>query len=192
MIDSFYKSQYNQDKILNDIFFKNKKFGIFLDIGAHDGITLSNTFFYEKYLEWTGLCIEPIPNVFDKLKENRSCDLINGCAYKTNGKILFRQLKGYSEMLSGILESFDKQHIDRIEKELQIYQQSFEDFLSLDVEGSEFEIIKTIDFDKIIIDVLLIENNYNDNTIKDYLNKHNYEFYDRIVIDDVFIRKNVF
>lgn len=55
-----YKSQYSQDKFLNENFFKNKKNGVFIDIGAHDGITMSNSFFYEKQLGWDGLCVEQI------------------------------------------------------------------------------------------------------------------------------------
>ena len=44
-------SQYGQDKFLFENFFKEKNNGFYLDIGAHDGITLSNTYFFEK-LGW--------------------------------------------------------------------------------------------------------------------------------------------
>ena len=52
-------SQYYQDKAI-DFALNRKRNGIFLDIGAHDGGSLSNTFFFECNRNWTGLCIEPI------------------------------------------------------------------------------------------------------------------------------------
>jgi hypothetical protein len=63
-----YYSQYGQDKFLFENFFINKKEGFFLDIGAHDGVNGNNTFLFEK-IGWSGVCIEPIPSVFEKLKK---------------------------------------------------------------------------------------------------------------------------
>jgi FkbM family methyltransferase len=206
-----YKSQYGQDKILNDLFFKNKKNGIFVDVGSHDGINLSNTYFYEKELGWDGLCIEPIDSVFEKLKLNRNCKLIQGCAFKNRGKVKFRKIDGYSEMLSGIVESYSIGHNNRVEHEIKEYNQKSEyimvesynlndlllefgftnvDFLSLDVEGSEFEIIKTIDFNKININIMSIENNEDTSTIREYLEKNGFIFHSKIAIDDIFVNKN--
>lgn len=209
MDTNFYKSQYGQDKIINELFFKNKKNGVFVDVGAHDGVSGSNTYFFEKFLEWEGLCIEPMPQSFEELKDNRKCKLVNGCAYKENGTVIFRNIQGYSDQLSGIIDSYDKKHLERVNHEIKLYGQTYQDievisynlndlliennflkidFLSLDVEGSEFEIIKTLDFDKLHFDVLCIENNYQSNDIREYLSKNNYSFHSRIMIDDVFIK----
>ena len=68
MFESF--SQFNQDKFIFENFFPVKSDGVFVDIGAHDGITLSNTWFFENYLGWTGYCFEPNPSLFAKLVEN--------------------------------------------------------------------------------------------------------------------------
>ena len=51
-IESKYYSQFKQDNYLNNNFFKDKRDGIFVDIGAHDGIKLNNTYFFEKELNW--------------------------------------------------------------------------------------------------------------------------------------------
>lgn len=50
---SQYYLQYAQDLLLNEVLFKGKQNGFFLDIGAHDGITLSNSCFFEKEMGWT-------------------------------------------------------------------------------------------------------------------------------------------
>jgi hypothetical protein len=50
-----YYSQVKQDKFLNEKVFKNIKNGIFLDLGAFDGKTLSNTYFFEKEIGLVGV-----------------------------------------------------------------------------------------------------------------------------------------
>ena len=65
-----FKSQYGQDQFV-DTWCNSREGGVFVDVGAHDGVTLSNTWFFENVRKWTGLCIEPIPEIFNQLKENR-------------------------------------------------------------------------------------------------------------------------
>ena len=62
-----YHSQDGQDLYLDKHVFKGLKNGIFVDIGANDGITINNTLFFEKVLGWNGLCIEPNDNYFNAL-----------------------------------------------------------------------------------------------------------------------------
>jgi hypothetical protein len=83
-------SQNNQDKIINHLL--KKKNGVFLDIGANDGITISNTYYFEKKLNWTGLCIEPIGEVFNILSTNRNCLCLN-CGVLQQ-PLNFTELKG--------------------------------------------------------------------------------------------------
>ena len=62
-----YFSWNSEDKYLNETFFKNKSDGVFIEIGAHNGIDGSNSYFFEKELGWKGICVEPIPEVFSLL-----------------------------------------------------------------------------------------------------------------------------
>ena len=55
-------------KMLKYINYKN---GVFIEVGANDGLTQSNTAYFEKNLNWTGLLIEPNNKQFLKCKENR-------------------------------------------------------------------------------------------------------------------------
>ena len=64
-----YYSQCKQDQYINESFFKGKDSGVFVDIGAHNGISLSNSYFFEKELGWNGVCIEPMPEVYSELKK---------------------------------------------------------------------------------------------------------------------------
>jgi FkbM family methyltransferase len=205
-----YKSQYNQDRFLNEKFFRNKKNGVFIDIGAHDGVSLSNSYFFEKELNWKGMCIEPIPTLFEQLDKNRECVKIQGCAWNQDGVKKFRVIKGYAEMLSGIIETYDSNHIKRIENECESTNGSYEDldipcydinsllekngffkidFLSIDTEGSEFEILKKIDFKKFDIGIIIVENNYNNNELREFLKSNNYNLFTKLSVDDVFVKQ---
>ena len=71
-------SQLGQD-ILVDEYFGGKRGGVFVDIGAYDGVTFSNTLMLERERGWTGVCIEPLPDVFAELRQNRGCVCVQAC-----------------------------------------------------------------------------------------------------------------
>jgi FkbM family methyltransferase len=199
-------SQYGQDKFLFENFFKEKNNGFYLDIGAHDGITLSNTYFFEK-LGWDGVCIEPIPDVFTKLKSNRNCKLFNCVLSNKSGTENFLVLEGYTEMLSGILENYDPAHLIRIDNELRMMGGSKKiitsesltfndlqlpniiDFVSLDVEGSEMKILETIDFNKYHINIISIEVNHGADQITNFIESKNFEKITSLGCDFIFKNK---
>ena len=79
------RSQLAQD--LNVIsFYNNMKNGYFIEIGASDGISLSNTYLLEKKYNWNGICIEPIPDEYNKLIKNRSAICCNRAIYNESNK----------------------------------------------------------------------------------------------------------
>lgn len=204
-----YYSQKGQDKFLNESLFKHKKNGVFVEIGAHDGISFSNTYFFERELEWKGICVEPNPNMFTKLALNRGCICEQLCISDSAGKKDFLLCTGYMlEMYSGLLDNYDPRHLDRIEQEMHQFggdktvisvdcitlQGLFDkhnltsiDLLSIDIEGGELSAIKSIDFDKVYVDVILIENNFNENYVKDYLETKNYLLVQHIGKDDIYV-----
>ena len=205
-----YYSQSNQDKFLDKNIFTNLKNGFFIEIGAYDGISLSNTFYFEKNKGWKGICVEPIPSVFGRLIKNRTCECIHGCISKTDGEIEITHVDGPSEMLTGITDNYNQMHRERIEKELnelggkktihlvKTYNLTkiMDDrnikhinYCSIDVEGSEWDVLQSIDFSRITFDALTIENNYDDNKISDFLGKYGYVCIGRLDADEVFVDK---
>ena len=96
-----YYSQFGQDEWLYNQFYKNKIDGVFLEIGADDGIDKSNTKFFED-LGWTGLCIEPSPDRFSKLINNRKCICENIAVFDKECEIDFLDISGWGKGLSGI------------------------------------------------------------------------------------------
>lgn len=208
-----YFSQHGQDKFLNENIFKSKKNGIFIEIGAHDGISFSNTYFFEKHLSWTGICVEPILDHFMKLKHNRpksQCE--NLCIDVSSGKKKFLRCSGHiTEMYSGLLNNYDSRHLERIDREIKEFgggKQVIEtdsitfndlikkhrikhvDILSLDTEGGEEAIVRSIDFNQVNIDVLVVENNFNEESMRSYLKSKGYEQIHRIGKDDIYKKKS--
>ena len=155
-------SQFGQDVFLG-AFFENKRNGIFVDIGAHDGITLSNTYMFEKTLGWQGWCFEPNPAVFRKLIENRTCECHEIAIGDYDGVGDFKIVTGYAEMLSGLQSNYNNQHLHRIKNEINqfggmeenlevpvctlksvLHKSTEIDYLSIDTEGGELKIILDI------------------------------------------------
>ena len=178
-----YFSQKGQDKYLHEKFFLHKKNGFFVEVGAHDGISFSNTYFFEKNLNWSGLCIEPNPTVYQTLIKNRNCACEQVAIANSYTTLPFLQCNGYMlEMYSGLMDKYDPRHIERIDNEIALfggskeiisvncmplkylfkkYQFSHIDLLSMDIEGGEESAIKTIDFSSTTINIIVVENNFN-------------------------------
>ncbi len=204
---SKYFSQYKQDEFVDKVIFNKKSVGFFVDIGAHDGISLSNSYFFEQNRNYLGLCIEPNPKVFLRLQENRKCDLLNVCISNSKEAVAFLSLEGNAEMLSGILDTYNPKHLEWINKEIACGSSTKSeilvnstllqdiptlkgitiDYISIDTEGSEKEILKSIDFSKLKAICLTIENNYDDDEIDLVMIKNNYKKIVRLGQDDVYI-----
>ncbi|NND82018.1 MAG: FkbM family methyltransferase [Gammaproteobacteria bacterium] len=206
-----YYSQCGQDKWLLENLFRDQQSGTFVDIGAHDGVSFSNTYRMEQ-VGWQGLAIEPMPEAFEKLQNNRSCITVNGCVSDSERSAKFRLITGYSQMLSGLVEEYDERHLQRIDRELEIHGGSRRDidvecfrldrlcgdhnfaeidFLNLDVEGAELTVLKSIDFSALTIRVIAVENNYADYRIPSLLSKFGFSLHS-IAGDEIYVNSNSF
>lgn len=231
------KSQLGQDMWVNEIL-NGKKNGFFVEIGAHDGITLSNSYFFEKELNWKGICIEASPFSFELLKKNRDCichnaflDCIKGnmidfhCSNNPSyGSELSyginRELQtiyaGTTNRIVNLNKLIGDEYYKCIEIKSEIISDIFKeynipnviDYLSIDVEGAEYNILKTIEFDLYHINTMTVEHNsphvgdlYRD-MIKDLLTSNGFTFVksnDNLLnwdeelsqIDDYYINNNL-
>jgi len=146
-------SQFNIDLFLIDIF-KNTKNGFFIEAGANDGVNQSNTYLIERFLGWSGLLVEPNEHSYNKCVSNRSC-FVENCA-----------LVSYNYESDSISGDFNSTHTDgsmmggcttkhvnnsiakatQLSKLLTKYNIEKIDFLSIDVEGYEFDALDGLDF----------------------------------------------
>jgi FkbM family methyltransferase len=200
-----YYSQFQQDKFVNENYFKNKTNGFFIDIGAHDGIIGSNSKFFEEELGWSGICIEPNPEVFFTLENSRRCNCIQKAISNKKETSLFFQFLGEAgNMLSGLADKYSQKSIFDINKGLENNSNSFNyievecdlfenivkethiDFLSIDTEGNELEILETIDFNKYNIDIISVENNEYDDKFINFFSNKNYTFITKLGCDEIY------
>lgn len=136
---------------------------------------------------WTGINIEPIKTVYDALVKNRPNSININCEVcNTEGISRFICNIGYGEMISGLENMYDKRHHERLERKRKLHNIKTEiisvntrklenicdeykinhiNYLSIDVEGAEFDVIKSINFNRVYIDVIGFENNYPDTSI---------------------------
>ncbi len=198
-----YYGQFEQDRFLSEQIFLGKKGGFFVDVGAHDGVTFSNTCHFERFHQWTGINIEPITSVFDKLQANRPNSVNLNCAISdVDGPVSFLLNTGYTEMLSGIVSNYDPRHLKRIANE-QARQGGFStvtsvpgrrlasifrdqsvkhiDLVSIDVEGAELTVLKSIDFEQTSIDVICVEDNYpsSSSELIDFMSSKGFRIFER-------------
>ena len=81
------KSQLKQDIFaLSETGFK--KNGYFVEFGATDGVTHSNTYLLETKFDWKGIVAEPLKNKYSSLIKNRTCHVEDLCVWSESGKIL--------------------------------------------------------------------------------------------------------
>jgi len=216
------KSQIGQDQILDSNIFKGKRDGVFVEVGALDGYGASNTYFFEKERNWSGILIEPNPIEFNKMLDiDRPLSKKENCAISnTEMDINFLSIGGPCNVLSGIMEFYNSQHVARINRELDMYKSYPEghelhstreiikmravklqtifdkynvtdvDLISIDVEGAEMNVLESIDFTKTNITCFLIENNYGLAKETEYLLSKGYKLYGNIQWDSVFIKND--
>ncbi|MEM7243492.1 MAG: FkbM family methyltransferase [Pseudomonadota bacterium] len=150
--------------------------GFFVEFGATNGITMSNSHILEKKYGWNGIVAEPNPEYHERLGRERDCQISHKCVYSTTGQT-FKFLcaeKGLMSRLSHINpEDHNEQNGKRIVKEeIDVETISLEDllteynapdeieYMSVDTEGSELEILKAFDFSKRNVKMLTVEHNF--------------------------------
>ena len=210
------KSQLYQDMfasfVIGDKFDKT-----FFEFGATNGIDLSNSYTLEKYLNWEGTLSEPSPQWHDELKKNRPhTNIVSECIWSESNKELNFFVSDLGELSS--LEDFkesDKTSMpgntqarlksgkniivktislnDIIEKQ---FNSKTPSYISIDTEGSEYEILKNFNFKKYRPLVFTIEHNFTELQLKIdelmYLNEYIRVFKSLTVFDAWYVAKEVF
>jgi FkbM family methyltransferase len=176
--------KYSKSQLQQDLFvllsFKFKSGGFFVEFGATDGLNLSNTYMLEKNFGWKGILAEPARSWHASLRKNRSAEIETKCIWKETGKVLqFNETK-VGELST--LDSFSNQDMHAYSREdgikytvetislfdllVECGAPEFIDYLSIDTEGSEFEILENFDFDAYSFGFISCEHNFTENRDK--------------------------
>lgn len=200
-------SQEGEDMILRRLFEKQQT-GFYVDVGAHHPKRFSNTYFFYK-LGWNGINIDAMPDSMKSFEKIRPRDINIEKPVSDKKQVLtyyaFNEpaLNGFSKKLSA---QRDKQgnYFIKFTKELEtatleeildnnLPKKQEIDFLSIDVEGLDFSVLKSNNFDKYRPKVILIEvlgsslSEIENNDITKYLNGLNYKVYAKAINTVIFI-----
>jgi len=191
----FSKSQLRQDLfVLCELGFKEN--GYFVEFGATNGVDLSNTHILETKFKWNGILAEPAKIWHNALAQNRAVAIEMNCVWRKTGEtLLFNEVSNEKE--SGALSTIDSfSKVDGHAKSRNSASNKYQvrtislkdmlkkhnapqkiDYLSIDTEGSEFEILNSFDFDEYDIKVITCEHNFTPMREKIYslLSKNGYE-----------------
>lgn len=201
----------SKSEIRQDIFFLNetnfKRNGFFVEIGASDGITFSNTYLLEKNYGYKGILVEPSKYQAKNIKEIRDAKLIEKCVWSESGKILEFIDAGNLSTIKNFMnsDSFYKERIDKKVFNVETISltdlldksdaPSNIDYLSIDTEGSEFDILAAHNFSKYSFNVITCEHNFTKkrNKIYELLLSKNYQrkFENISKHDDWYVKKNI-
>lgn len=165
---NFYSQQGEDQYLYNNLL--NYPNGFFIELGAMNGVTYSNTLFFEQSMGWSGVLIEPTVDQYKQLVLNRpNCHNFNYAIHTKEGALDFFG----DHALGGLAESMSERHkrawnVDSkksnvqaipIKKLLKNIRIDLVDFFSIDVEGGEVYVLETFDW-KIPVYTILIEGNY--------------------------------
>ncbi len=187
--------------------------GYYVEIGANDGISQSNTNFLERRHEWQGVLIEPVPSLFQKLIKNRSHKNffwnVACCSFEHDSDLIemtygdlmsvshFRNIDIDPDIHISEAESYlaSNEHPYKFLAQAKTLQSVLElsnapnliDFFSLDVEGAEIEVLSGIDFDIYMFRFILIESRTFDR-INIFLQDKGYVFVESLSNHDYLFR----
>ena len=204
-----YTSQAGQDKMIKKNFFDGKKNGFFIEIGAYDGISGSNCYHFERFLNWDGIAIEPSNIQFEKLKKNRKCKVLNNAISDEVKEVEFIEVTEGLTQMSGINDSSFERNFKIISNNqasktdsIKLKTITFDeivpknkdiDYLSIDIEGGEMNLLKSIDFQTNRIKVISVENNIpKEQNFKNFFEEINFTYLDRIGQDEIFYNRQYF
>ncbi len=146
-----------QDHLVLEIL-NYKRRGVFVDVGARYWHKGSNSFALEYYFGWEGICIEADSHFYPGLVLNRTCKVVcNNAISNVDGqKVHFHyQINGFTKNPGNDEGEKYTVTIGRVFNDFQLPSRI--DYLSIDIEGYEYEGIQTIDFGKHIISVISVE-----------------------------------
>jgi FkbM family methyltransferase len=204
-----------QDMLLH-MHFGDKVGGVYVDVGSVDGFSFSNTYFFERNLNWTGICVEPNEASLEVLKRVRArAHVYNVCVSNITSSEDFLQCTGYTRMLSGLLSTMNPEHHARIAREtlqhggsrrvvkvqvllladiLAAHSISHVDLLSIDTEGAELEVLLGIEWENVTISVIILEmldpTSPDSTQIDEYLRMRGYRRSGYVCQDAVFLHSS--
>jgi len=201
-------SQYGEEVVI-DSFFNKKKNGFCVDVGAADGILYSNSRYLIETLEWNAVLVEPHPTFFSNLQklyeEDENITLINSAVYNIDApKMMPFYVYGreVTAQVSTLSEKFKQRvitaHGDKYEDEPMMVRTTnlneilkplpVVDFLSIDCEGVDMEVLMSNDWEINRPELVCIEQSMKEEVVVEYMKSIQYKTFDK-TFGNIFFKK---
>ncbi len=201
------KAQHHEDEILSR-HFAGVRAGVFLEVGAFDGVNNSNTWYFEQ-AGWSGVLVEPNPDLAEMCRRARPKSRVFECAAvgdRTQRTIRLDRAEGNLELSSISMNAHRRRWLrfQRVSAEISTIEVAAKtiddilqeagieklDFATIDVEGFEFEALRGFTLSRFDPEIVIIERNtiMIDKRILDYLNSNGYEYFRTTGSNDWFRR----
>ena len=192
-----YYGQWETDKIIESYFNSGYK-GLCIEVGAANGVKGSNTLYFEE-MGWNVLCIEPNIGYKESLEKHRKLIRYYACSNKKDILPLTVYKVGEKNIMSSLTSLKPDNRL--VEAHKNIINEKFTievkvetlpwilentvggtpfhgitkiDFISIDTEGTELDVLKGFDFNKYDVKLFVVENNYDDIEIKSFMEKRGF------------------
>lgn len=189
-----FTSQVGQDASIYYSFFAGMlargQRGVYIDLGANQAKDLSNTWFLDRCLGWSGICIEADPGLANSIRQSdRTCTVVNMCSSGEKGELPY-VVAGVSGHLARPGETANA-HVPcaPLSDILRTHNITRADFMSIDIEGNEASALRNNDWEGVPIDLILVETAWSNEQLDMLL--HDGGFWrvgDVAYQDDVYIR----
>jgi FkbM family methyltransferase len=206
----FWTSQIGQDRWVAEIAFQHAKEGYFVDVGAHDGVWISNTIELERRYNWTGVLVEADERFEESLLKNRKAKVARICLDAEPGFVEFYRpatRDGRGGIVADDTDARPKQLAKRQEEGLMLdlvrlpaitIDELFSsysvpavvDYMSMDVEGAEYRIFQGFNFQKYRMKAMTIERPKP--SLQELLETNGYVQVGRIKSDSLYAHRDFF
>ncbi|MEL6476980.1 MAG: FkbM family methyltransferase [Pseudomonadota bacterium] len=203
-------SQAGQDAFLDERVFRGKTGGTFVEVGGYDGVTGSNCLFFELMRGWSGLIIEPAPSFHALCAQRRRVACLRLAVGAEAGTAEFLEITEGMKQMGGLLDSYNPELRAKVEADPRHQGQVIEvevrplsailtehglteiDYISLDVEGAEMDVLSTFPFEEIKVAAWTVENNTHTRDIPDFMETKGYRRIEALGVDDIYLRNAAF
>ena len=199
-----YASQAGQDAVVDRIL-KGRREGVFLDIGAYDGVTGSNSLFFEVYRGWTGLLVEPVEAHAARARSVRRVPCLGVAVAAAEGEAEFIEVQAGLTQMSGLSQSYDAALLGKVRADprhreatrvvrtrtlaglLDELGTERPDFVSLDIEGGELAVLEACPFVTHRPRLWAVENNSGTRRIPEIMRAAGYDLIEFCGPDDIYL-----
>jgi FkbM family methyltransferase len=202
--DGPYQAQHGEDRWLEGLF-PGKRDGVFVEVGAYDGVVLSNSYYFEG-LGWTGVLVEPDAAKAARCRASRPRSQIFECAAvgsETVQEISFYAVGDGQVYSTTNMTQEHRQRLDQyglsftdtrvkamtLDRILEAAKLSRIDFVTIDVEEGELEVLRGFDLARWRPEAVMVETNsrFRSSEIRRYFVERGYVFHYSIVNNDIYV-----